>query len=41
MLGLSLALAESLHYYAVFSMLPFWVAEFVYSVRARRIRWQF
>jgi hypothetical protein len=39
MLGLSLALAESLHYYAMFSMLPFWVAEFVYSVCARRFRW--
>jgi hypothetical protein len=40
MLGVSFMLAESLHYYALFSMLPFWVAESVYSLRARRFRWQ-
>ncbi len=40
MLGVSLILAEFLHYYAVFSMLPFWVAESVYILRGRRFRWQ-
>jgi len=40
MLGVSLILAELLHYYAIFSMLPFWVAEFVCILRARRFRWQ-
>jgi hypothetical protein len=40
MLGLSLALAESLHYYAIFSMLPFWVAEAVHFFRGRRFRWR-
>lgn len=39
MLGLSLMLAESLHYYAVFSMIPFGVAEFVYLLSVRRFRW--
>jgi len=40
MLGVSFMLAESLHYYALFSMLPFWVAESVYFLRARHFRWQ-
>ena len=40
MLGVSLILAQSLHYYALFSMLPFWVAESVYVLTARRFRWQ-
>jgi hypothetical protein len=39
MLGLSLTLAQSLHYFAVFSMIPFGVAEFVYFLSARRFRW--
>ena len=39
MLGLSLMLAESFHYYAVFSMIPFGVAEFVYFFSTRRFRW--
>jgi hypothetical protein len=40
LLGVSLIFAESLHYYAVFAMLPFWVAESVYVLQARRLRWQ-
>jgi hypothetical protein len=40
LLGLSLAVAESLHYYAIFCMVPFGVAEAAYSLRARRLRWQ-
>ena len=40
MLALSLMLAESLHYYAIFSMLPFYVAESVYVIWKRRFRWQ-
>jgi len=40
MLAVSLMLAESLHYYAVFSMLPFYVAESVYVIWTRRFRWQ-
>jgi hypothetical protein len=39
MLSLSLMLAESFHYYAVFTMMPFGVAEFTYYLWARRFRW--
>jgi hypothetical protein len=39
LLGLSLTLAQSLHHYAVFSMIPFGVGEFVYFLSARRFRW--
>jgi mannosyltransferase len=39
MLSLSLMLAESFHYYAVFSMIPFGVAELVYFLSTRRFRW--
>ncbi len=39
LLGVGLAVAESLHYYAVFCMVPFGIAEIVYTVRARRVRW--
>ena len=39
LLGVSLVLAESLHYYAVFAMIPFWIAEGVVLVRTRRLRW--
>jgi 4-amino-4-deoxy-L-arabinose transferase-like glycosyltransferase len=38
--GLSLFLAESLHYYAIFSMVPFGIAEAVLFLRTRRFRWQ-
>jgi hypothetical protein len=38
-LSLSLMVAESLHYFAVFSMIPFGVAEFIYFLSARRFRW--
>ncbi len=37
--GLSLLLAESLHYYAIFAMIPFWAGEFVYLLSTRRFRW--
>jgi hypothetical protein len=40
LLGLSLFLAESVHYYAVFSMLPFVIAEAFYFLKERRVRWQ-
>jgi hypothetical protein len=40
MLAISLALAEALHYYAIFSMLPFAMAEAFYFLRHRKFRWQ-
>jgi 4-amino-4-deoxy-L-arabinose transferase-like glycosyltransferase len=40
MLAISLALAEALHYYAIFSMLPFAMAEAFYFLRRRKFRWQ-
>jgi hypothetical protein len=40
MLAISLALAEALHYYAIFSMLPFAMAEAFYCLRHRKFRWQ-
>ncbi len=39
MFGLSLLLAESIHYYAVFAMIPFGLAEIVVLVRKRAFRW--
>jgi hypothetical protein len=39
LLGLSLILAESFHYYAVFAMIPFGLAEIVLSLSTRRARW--
>jgi hypothetical protein len=39
LLGLSLAVAESLHYYAIFCMAAFGLAEAAYSLRERRLRW--
>jgi|HubBroStandDraft_2_1064218.scaffolds.fasta_scaffold02490_4 hypothetical protein len=40
MLTISLALAEALHYYAIFSVFPFAMAEAFYFVRHRKFRWQ-
>jgi hypothetical protein len=37
--GLALLLAESLHYYALFAMIPFWIAEGVAVVQMRKARW--
>jgi uncharacterized membrane protein len=37
--GLSLALAESMHYYAILATGGFALAEIVYLLRARRVRW--
>ena len=39
LLGFSLVLAESVHYFAVFPMAPFWMAEAVLLLQTRRIRW--
>ena len=39
LLGASLFVAESLHYYAVLAMVPFWVAEAAVLVKIKRIRW--
>jgi hypothetical protein len=39
LLGLSLALAESLHYYAVFDFLPFILSEGVQFLEVRQFRW--
>jgi Dolichyl-phosphate-mannose-protein mannosyltransferase len=39
-MGVTFALAESLHYFAIFSLLPFAIAELVHSWRERSIRWQ-
>ena len=40
MLGASLFGAESLHYYAIFAMIPFWVAEIAVTLETRKIRWR-
>ena len=40
MLALALALGEALHYYAVFSMIPFGLAECAYSLKKRGFRWR-
>ena len=39
LLALSFALAESLHYYAIFMMVPFGLAEVIPSFRTRRVQW--
>ncbi len=39
LLGISLALAVTIHYYAVFAMVPFGLAEAVAFLRTRRFRW--
>jgi hypothetical protein len=39
MLGFSLAAAQALHYYAIFAMVPFAVAESVVLLSTRRFRW--
>ena len=39
MFAVSLVVAGSLHYYAIFAMVPFWLAESVLSLQTRRIRW--
>jgi hypothetical protein len=39
LLGLSLALAQSFHYYAFFAFLPFLAAEFVLLLTERQLRW--
>ena len=39
MFGLSLLLAESIHYYSVFAMIPFGLAEIVMLIRKRAFRW--
>ena len=38
--GVSLVVAQTLHHYAVFAMVPFGLAETVYWWRARKFRWQ-
>src|SRR5208283_5467430 len=40
MLGMSLALAQALHYYAVFAFVPFGLAEAVMLLRTRQFRWR-
>ena len=37
--GLALLLAGSLHYYAIFAMIPFWVAEGLFFVKTKKFRW--
>jgi len=39
LMGFSLALAQSFHYYAAFSFLPFFAAEAVLLLAERRLRW--
>jgi uncharacterized membrane protein len=38
--ALVLALAQALHYYAFITMVPFGLAELVYSIRAKALRWK-
>jgi 4-amino-4-deoxy-L-arabinose transferase-like glycosyltransferase len=40
MLGISLALAQAVHYYAVFAIVPFGLAEAVVLLRTRQFRWR-
>jgi 4-amino-4-deoxy-L-arabinose transferase-like glycosyltransferase len=40
LLGVSLAAAQSLHYYGCFAFIPFGLAELVLAVRSRNIRWR-
>jgi hypothetical protein len=39
LMGCALALSETLHYYAVFGLVPFGIAEAALSLRTRTIRW--
>ena len=39
LLAVTLALAQSFHYYAVLTMVPFGLAEAIVSLKARRVRW--
>jgi hypothetical protein len=39
MFAMSLVLAESFHYFAIVAMIPFGVAEIVFALKSRRIRW--
>lgn len=39
LLGVSLFLAECFHYYMVFSLVPFGLAEVTHSLKTRRVRW--
>src|ERR1700740_967692 len=39
LLGISLTMAESFHYYAIFAMIPFGLAEVLVFFRTGRIRW--
>jgi hypothetical protein len=39
LLGLALLVAGSLHYYAIFAMIPFWVAEGVALLTTKKFRW--
>jgi hypothetical protein len=39
MLAVSFFVAETIHYYTVFSMIPFGLAEGVFCLRTRRVRW--
>jgi hypothetical protein len=40
LLGISLALAEALHYYAIFSIAPFCAAEGVFLLKTKEFRWK-
>jgi hypothetical protein len=40
LLGLILALAQALHYYSIFAMVPFGLAEAVFFLRTHKLRWQ-
>jgi hypothetical protein len=39
LLAISLALAECLHYYALFAFIPFGIAESFFLLKTRRLRW--
>jgi hypothetical protein len=40
LLGISLALAEALHYYAILSIAPFWAAEGALLLKTKQFRWK-
>jgi hypothetical protein len=40
LMGIALALAQSLHYYTVFAMVPFGLAEAVVTLEKRKFRWR-
>lgn len=39
LLGLALAISQSMHYYSVFALVPFGIAELAFTAKNHRVRW--